>query len=188
VDLNPLPLQTKVSLEGYLKHHSLLAFFIDLTYTNITVSIIVQPLQQQERRTKMLYIKSYLDIKGESFVLKEADEVDCKKYTINLNELHKQWLKAKTPEGLTKNSFTNEVEFEMLGIAGIKGKLYDPYCLTNAIDFDNYDWSEHKDGYTKFKFFVISYHNTDNEKKYFVPSGKTYIVNEQGATIASISV
>jgi len=113
----------------------------------------------------MLYIKSYQLPEGKNFVIKEAIDVQTEAFKISTDKLQE---------------FAKKQELDLYEafIEYVTSKLH----LDGELVYGGYVLSEHQEEYNLLSYFCPEC----EEKKYFIPDGVTYIVNENGATIATI--
>ena len=131
----------------------------------------------------MLYIKSYVSGNGKNLVIKEASEVECREYTIELLDIRKEYQNIKTPQGADKICFNQFVESRMKR----KAEIDCNDLFSSTFDFE---WLL-KQGKTNRNsimktFLVVSFINADGDDCHFIPCGSTYVVNEAGSTIETI--
>ncbi len=139
---------------------------LELMLYTLTEHKLIQQ-QQQERTTIMLYIKSYLNGNDKDLVIKEAIDVETQSFIINTKKL-KDYIKNNHKEQSIYHLFINYIisKLDLNGEVVYAGE-------TVNVDKDKYN--------------LISYFCPECEEiKHFIPKGTTYIVNENGSTIATI--
>lgn len=114
----------------------------------------------------MLYIKSYLNGNDKDLVIKEAIDVETQSFTINTEKL-KEYIDKSNDQcifSLLINYISSKLHLE--GEVVYAGKVADT---------------------ERQVYNMISYFCPECEEiKHFIPEGITYIVNENGSTIATL--
>lgn len=137
----------------------------------------------------MLYIKSYLTGNGENLTIKEARELECREFHLDLAEEYKKFNTGRVctkeeAEKIIDQTFSEYVNGLIKGKFGI---IWSEELISAVDDIEELKDLERNPQNTRTKWNLISYVDAGGEIIHFIPCGTTYIVNETGATIATLN-